>query len=91
MGRQGPRIGDSGDDVTQDTHAGRAGDVADDIVELEVHLDEGLLHAPDMGRRTLNELLAVPKIRTQRGDLRIGPKAPAKQTDAVQLLDPLAI
>jgi hypothetical protein len=39
----------------------------------------------------LNELLSVPQIRTQRGDLRGWPEAPEQEPDAVKLLDPLTV
>jgi len=39
----------------------------------------------------LDEFFAVPQIGAQRRDLRCGSKASAQQSDAVELLDPLAV
>ena len=77
VGRQGCGLGDAGDDVAQDAHTGHAGNVADHVVQLEIHLDQSLLHAVDARRCSLHQLLSVPKIRTQRCDLRGGPEAAA--------------
>ncbi len=34
----------AGDDGSDDLHSGRAGDVGDDVMELNIHLHERLLH-----------------------------------------------
>jgi len=49
----------SGDDSAEDLKAGGAGDVGEDVVELEVHLLEGLLHVEDVRGTVLDELGAM--------------------------------
>src|SRR2546426_10605798 len=79
------------DDVTENAQAGDARDIADHDGELEVHLDQRLLHALDVRRRALHQGLAVPQIGAQRRDGRGGSEATAQQPDAMELLDPLAV
>jgi hypothetical protein len=58
---------------------------------MEVHLHQNLLHPSDVRSGAFDELLSMPQIGTQRGDLRGGSEAAAKQPDAVKLLDPLTV
>ena len=51
------------DDGAEDRQAGLADDVADDAREQQVHLDERLLHALDIGTGGLDEDLAVAQVR----------------------------
>ena len=46
----GQRLGVAfaGKDRADDAHAGRAGDVGDDVVELQIHLSQRLLHVLDV-------------------------------------------
>ena len=46
--RQRLGIALAGKDRAYDTQAGRAGDVGDDVVELKIHLRQGLLHMLDV-------------------------------------------
>ena len=46
--RQRLRIALAGNDRAYDTQAGRAGDVGDDVVQLKIHLRQGLLHMLDV-------------------------------------------
>ena len=74
-----------------DPHAGHAGDVGDDMVKLEVHLHQSLLHVLDMRGRVFDETLALPQVGAQCGDLRLGPEAPAQQAVGMQLAQPSGI
>lgn len=62
-------------DVPQDPQAVGPRDVADDDVQLQVHLHERLLHAVDGGRRALDQRLAVTQVAAQGRYLRRGPYA----------------
>lgn len=46
--RQRLRIALAGKDRAYDTQAGRAGDVGDNVVQLKIHLRQGLLHMLDV-------------------------------------------
>jgi len=84
-------IGLSGDDVAQDGDSPNSGNVADHVVELEVHEHHGPLHALDAGAGGLHELVAMAHQAAQGCDGGVGPEAPPQETKGVQLLDPLAI
>ena len=84
-------IGLAGDDVAQDSHAGDAGDVTDDVVELQVHQGHRLLHALDVGRGFLDEGRAVTHECADGRDLGIGPEAAAQEPEGMELLEPLAV
>ena len=81
----------AGDEGAENRQAGLADDIADDARELEVHLDERLLHPPDVGPRGLHQDLAVAQVGAQRQDLPGGPEAPAQQADRVELAQPLTV
>ena len=91
MLREGVGVRLAADDVPENAQAGDARDIADHDGELEVHLDQRLLHALDVHRRALHQGLAVPQIGAQRRDGRGGSEAAAQQPDAMELLDPLAV
>lgn len=50
-------IGLASDDVAENAESGQARDVGDDERELDVHLDQGLLHAVDVRAGTLDQRL----------------------------------
>ncbi len=81
----------SGDDGADDLHSGLAGDVGEDVVELEVHLGEGLLHMEDVGCAVLDELGAVAQEGAQGAHLGIGAEGGVEQSEGVELADPLAV
>ena len=89
--RQHRGIAFAGEDRTDDPHPGRPGDVGDDVVNLQVHLRQSLLYVLDMGRRILEQTLALTDIRSQLGDPTLGPKAGAQQTIRMKPLQPLRI
>ena len=61
------------------------------VGELEVHLEEGLLHALHVGSGALHQGLAVPQIGPQGRDRGGRSEAASEQPNAVQLLQPLAV
>jgi hypothetical protein len=56
---QGDRIALTGYHRPQDLLAGNPGDVGEDVVKLQVHLLERLLHMQDVGGAMLDELGAA--------------------------------
>ena len=52
--RQHVGVALAGEDGADDAQAGGAGDVDDDVVELKIHLRQGLLHVLDVRGRVLN-------------------------------------
>jgi hypothetical protein len=85
------RIGNPRHDVAKDAQTRDSGDVADHEVELQIHLNERLLHPLNTGARRLDEGIPVTQVTAQRCDVTGGPEAPAKQTDAVKFLKPLGV
>ena len=88
---EGVRVVLASDEVAEDLEAGDADDVADHAPELEVHLDQRLLHAPHMGASGLDEDLAVAQVGAEGEPGAGGAEAPAQQAHAVQLAQPLTI
>jgi hypothetical protein len=80
-------VGTTRDDVAENAQPGDAGDVADHDGELEVHLDECLLHTLDVRGGAVHQGLAVTQAQGRDGGGR-GEAAP-QQSDALQLLEPL--
>lgn len=68
-----------------------AGDVADHLVELEVHLGQRLLHALNHGGAIADEGVAVTDVAAQDADLVVGAEGGREQPEGVQLLQPLAV
>ena len=56
-------------------HAGYTRDIGDDMMELQVHLHQGLLHMLDMGSGILHQPLPLAQIRAQGCDLGIRSEA----------------
>jgi hypothetical protein len=50
------------DDGAKDPHSRDAGDVADDVMQLDIHLHQGLLHVLDVRRGVLDQPLAMTQI-----------------------------
>lgn len=74
-----------------DPQARHTGDIGDDLVELDVHLLQGLLHALDMGPGTLDQIVPLTNVRTKHTDAILTSKPPPKQPIAVKLPKPLAV
>jgi hypothetical protein len=70
---------------------GRPGDVRDDVVDLQVHLGQRLLHVLDVRGRVIQQALALAQVGPQCGDLTLGTEAAPEQTILVQALQPLSI
>jgi hypothetical protein len=91
MRRQLVRVAYPGQDVPHDRQAGDAGDVAEHILQLQVHLGQGLLHAINAGGGGFHQGLAVAHIAAQCYDLASRTKTRMEQTDAMEFLQPLAV
>ena len=91
QGGQPLRIALSGEKGADDAQAGDAGDVADHVVELEIHLDQGFLHVLDVGGGGLDEPGALAPVGAQDADLIGGAEGGGQQAVGVELLQPLAI
>ena len=81
----------AGDEVGEDREPGLADDVADDERQLEVHLDERLLHPADVVPGGVHEDVAVAHEGAQGEDRPGGAKAAAQEPDTVQLAQPLTV
>ena len=71
--------------------AGNAGDVADDMVELDVHLVESLLHMLRVNRGDLNKAFPVTPYGADGTDSLFRPMGCAQEADRMEILQPLAI
>jgi hypothetical protein len=91
MPREDVRVGMPGDDVADNAQPREAGEVTEHGRQVQVHLEQRLLHALDMRGGALDQGFAVAQIRAQGGDGRGGTEAAAQQADTVQLLEPLAV
>ena len=72
-------------------HTGLASDVADDVLELDVHLCEGFLHMLDMVGLIFHQHGSLPQVAAQAPDIRLGTEGSGEQAVCVQLLQPLAV
>lgn len=79
------------DDGTQNGHTGTAGDVADDIVQLDVHLVQGFLHMLDVRGTVADKHIALAGNSAEASDLFCWTEGSGEQAVAVKLLEPLAI
>ena len=59
------RVSFAGEDGVDDRESGQAGDIADHMVQLQIHLVQRLLHALDMGRGGLDQALTMAEQRAQ--------------------------
>ena len=78
-------------DGPDDLEAGDAGDVADDVLEFDVHLGQGLLHVLDVVGGVPDEHGALAQVGTQDADLSLGTEGSLEQSEGMELLEPLAI
>lgn len=89
--RQHLRITLSGDDGTDDPHAGRTGDVRDDMMQLQVHLHQGLVHVLNMGGRIFDQTFLLAQIGAQGGDLGLRPETAPQKAIGMQLAQPTGV
>ena len=68
----------AGNDGANNLHTRHAGHVSHDVVQLQVHERQRLLHVLDVGSRVVQVPLAQAKIGAQRSDLAIGSEARAQ-------------
>jgi hypothetical protein len=90
-GRQYARVALSAHDGADDLHAGRSGDVSDDVMQLQVHEGQGLLHVLDVRCRVVHMPLTKPQIGAKCGNAAAWPEARTQQPTGVQALQPLRI
>ena len=79
------------DENTDDSQTGLAGHIAEYLGELDVHLDESLLHPQNVRGTVLNQLGAVPQEGAQGYQVRFGPEGIGQQAIRMERLDPLTI
>jgi hypothetical protein len=60
-------------------------------MNVQVHLIQRLLHMLQVNGRNLDQTVPVPPERTNRTDLVIRPKRSPKETNGVEVLQPLTI
>ena len=71
----------AGENGVDDRESGHPGDIADHMMQLQIHLVQRLLHALDMGRGGLNQALTMPKQRAQAADALGRPKRGGQQAN----------
>ena len=86
-----PRVPLTAHDGFDYRHAGLAGDVADDVLELHVRLGQRLLHMLDVMRCVLHQHGPLPQIAAQASYVPVGSEGSRQQAIGVQLLQPLAV
>ena len=72
-------------------YACRAGDVGHDMMQLQVHLHQGLLHMLDVSGGILGEPFPLPHVGAQGGDLRLRAETATEQPVGMQLAQPSRI
>ena len=75
----------------QDRQPRDPGDVAQDVMELEVHLVQRLLDVLDVSGRQVDQGVAMPEERAHRTDGLGRPEGGAEEAHGVQVLEPLAV
>ena len=91
QGRKHARVALAGHDGADDAHAGGAGDVRHDVVQLKVHLHERLLHVLDVRGRIVQQPLALAQVVPQRRNPELWAEAGPQQPILMQPLQPLGV
>ena len=79
------------DNLSHDAHPPVARDIGHDMMALDVHLDQRLLHVLNVSGRVLEQPLPLSKIRTKRHRILAGTEARAQQATLLELLKPPGI
>ncbi len=79
------------EDGADDPHPGGTSDIADNVLELDVHLRQSLLHMLDVVGGVGDQHRALAQVAAQHADLVIGPEGAREQPKGVKLLDPLTV
>ena len=85
------RIAFAFEDGLQDGLAGDTGQVADDVLELHVHLRERLVQVAHATAGPAHQRITMPQQRTHGADLSGRPEAATQQAHTVEVLQPLAV
>ena len=85
------RIAFAGEDGVEDGQAGDAGQVTDDVMDLEVHLGEGFLEVLHVTASVTDEIGPMAQEGAHGTNLFGRAEAGAQQADRVEVLDPLAV
>lgn len=88
---QGGAVALAGDDGPEDLLAGFTDHVGNDLGQLQVHLDQSLLHVLDVAGLVAEEHVPLPRHRAQGTKIALGLKRALQQAEGHQLLQPLAI
>ncbi|HYH37991.1 MAG TPA: hypothetical protein VD860_07195, partial [Azospirillum sp.] len=67
------------DEGADDLHVGDTREISDDMVELQVHLHQRLLHVLNVRGGIVEQAFAVPEVGAQRGDFARWPEAATQQ------------
>jgi hypothetical protein len=90
-GGQGEGMALAGENGLKDSLAGNAGEIADDVVELNIHLGERLVEEADLIGGTTEEPIAMAEDGADGTNDFGRAKAGAEKTDGMEILEPLAI
>jgi hypothetical protein len=78
-------------DRPDDGHAGDSGNIGHDMMQLQVHLRQCLLHVLDVCRRIIQQPLPLSEVGTQTGDFGLGTEAGTQQAVFVEALQPSCV
>lgn len=91
IGSQSLGIALPSNDGANDRLPGDAGDIAEGLRELHVHLQQGLLHVQDVRGAMLDELGAMPQQGAEGNEFCFGAKGACQQPVLMESLNPLGI
>ncbi len=79
------------DDGADDAHASYARDVGDDVMDLQVHLRQRLLHVLNVSCGVIQQPFPLTQVRAQNCNLAFRLEAAADQAVGMQSLEPLRV